>query len=545
MTMNRILVRQLIGAATVSVVSSCGQSFAEAEQPSEPADLSSMRESSADLTNEFGDDNDKGEPDLPFTNGKRSVAYDWITTYLNVTATEVTRNGARPTIISRASYILTTSMYQAWAAYDNKAVGTEFGRRFRRPPNERNMRNREIAVSYAAYRAIAHLYPNELPELRAAMIKQGLNPDDASTRLSTPQGVGNVSAAAVIESRRNDGSNAFGQDPRSDGTPFSDTTGYVPVNTVDRVVDADKWQPITFTRADGTKFTPPYLTPHWGFVKPFGLLNGAQFRPPPPPLLGSAQLTREIQEVIDENANLTLAEKAIVEYMRDGPFSVSQSGQWLGFAQVVSRRDNHNLEKDIKMFFALGGVHLDTFIASWEAKLFYNSSRPWTLVRTQFAGRPIKGWGGPGKGTVSLTGDKWFPYAPSDFITPPFPGYVSGHSTVSAGSARVLELFTGSDAFGVSDPWTIGSLTEPNIPCNLIQQVEGMPLPPANLSCQTQVLLPTFTATAELAGISRIYGGFHIQADNIAGLVLGRQVAQLDWDVAQSYFNGRPRRNQR
>ncbi len=377
------------------------------------------------------------------------------------------------------------------------------------------------------------------------MRKQGLNPDDTSTKLSTPQGVGNVSAAAVIESRQEDGSNASGKDPRSNGMPFSDYTGYVPVNSVDKVVDPDKWQPIVFTRADGTKFTPGYLTPHWGLVKPFGLTSGAQFRPPPPPKVGSAEMTREIQQVVDENADLTLSEKAIVEYMRDGPFSVSQSGQWLAFAQVVSRRDHHGLDKDVKLFFAMGGIHLDAFIASWEAKLFYNSSRPWTLIRSQLAGKTIRGWGGPGKGTISLRGENWFPYSPSDFITPPFPGYVSGHSTASAASARLLELFTGSDAFGVVDPWTIGSLTEPQFACNVIQQVEGMPLPPSDLSCKTEVLLPTFTATAEAAGISRILGGFHIQADNVAGLVLGRQIAQQDWLVAQSYFEGRRGRDNR
>jgi PAP2 superfamily len=462
----------------------------------------------------------------------------WVDVYLDVTAAEVTRNGARPTIISRATYIVIASMFQAWAAYDAKAVGPVLGQQFRRPRPERTDANRNAAISYAAYRAMLSLYPSDEPALRAEMQSRGLDPDNFSTRLSTAAGVGNVAAAAVIQSRRRDGSNATGDEPGSVGGPYSDYTGYQPINTVDRINDPNRWQPITFTRADGTRFTPSYLTPHWGMVRPFGLDSGDQFRPAPPPLVGSEQLEREVAEVLEQNANLTLAEKAIVEYMRDGPNSVSQSGQWLGFGLVVSRRDNHRLDRDMKMFFGLAVIGLDTFIASWEAKRFYDSSRPWTLVRHYYAGATILGWKGPGQGTASLPASQWHPYSPSDFITPPFPGYVSGHSTVSGGSARFLELFTGSDFFGVEDPWTIGSLTEPNIPCYLIQQVEGQPLPPRDLSCQTTVYLPTFTDVAEKAGYSRILGGFHIQADNIAGLVLGRQIAQHDWNVLQGYYNG-------
>ena len=50
--------------------------------------------------------------------------------------------------------------------------------------------------------------------------------------------------------------------------------------------------------------------------------------------------------------------------------------------------------------------------------------------------------------------------------------------------------------------------------------------------------LPTFTATAEMAGISRVMGGYHIQADNVEGLALGRKVAQFEWPRIRAYFDG-------
>lgn len=472
-----------------------------------------------------------------------SAVYDWVSVFLDLTGDEVARNGARPTIISLNTYITFASVFQAWAAYDAKAVGTELGRSFRRPRRERTQENKEIAIAYAAYRAMLHVYPDASEALETAMLELGLDPEDDSTDVSTPVGFGNVAAAAVIEARSDDGSNADGSEPGSNGQPYSDYTGYQPVNGVDVIVDPNHWQPLTFTRPDGSQFTPSYLTPHWGLVTPFGLTSSNQFRPPPPPLVGSEQLEREIQQVIDENANLSLEEKAIVEFMRDGPQSTSQSGQWLTFGQFVSRRDRNDLDRDAKMYFALAAVGLDAFIASWEAKLFYDSSRPITLVRYTRAGETLLGWGGPGRGTVSLSAEDWHPYSPANFVTPPFPGYVSGHSTVSGASARVLELFTGSDKFGLKETWLVGSLTEPNIPCYLIQQVEGQPLPPEDLSCEVTIRLPTFSGTAEAAGFSRILGGFHIQADNIAGLELGRNVADHDWEVIRAHFNGKNKRH--
>ncbi|MBK7696282.1 MAG: hypothetical protein IPI30_18770 [Saprospiraceae bacterium] len=87
----------------------------------------------------------------------------------------------------------------------------------------------------------------------------------------------------------------------------------------------------------GDTFLVNFLTPHWYRVKPFGLESSAQFRAPEYPKVGSDQLAREVQEVIDFNSNLTPERKAIIEFMRDGPRSTGQAGHWLQFAQMVSR----------------------------------------------------------------------------------------------------------------------------------------------------------------------------------------------------------------
>ncbi|KFA87014.1 vanadium-dependent haloperoxidase [Archangium violaceum] len=467
-----------------------------------------------------------------------SAAYQWLDISLEATAREVDLRGARPTVLSRTLAIVLTAMYDAWAAYDTRAVGTRLGGSLRRPRAEHTLANKEKAIAYAAYRALLSVYPDEQAYYAAQMRQRGYDPDDMSTNPSTPQGVGNLAAAAVLAYRRHDGSNQFGDEPGSDGTPYSDYTGYTPVNPPDRIIDPNRWQPISFDDGNGGTVTPGFLTPHWYRVTPFALASSSQFRPPPPPLVGSPQLRREVKQVMDFNATLTPEEKALVEFMRDGPRSTGQSGHWLSFAQDVSRRDRYGLDQDVKLFFSVANVAMDAFIAAWESKRFYDSSRPWTLVRYDEAGKKVWGWVGPGQGVDRIPAEQWHPYSPSTFITPPFPGYVSGHSAVSAASGRMLELFTGRDTFGKVAHLRAGDFTEPGFPCNIIQQRKGKPSNDTEEDCQVTLSLPTFSATAEMAGISRLMGGYHIQADNEMGLEMGRRVANFVWPRIQAYFNG-------
>ncbi len=373
------------------------------------------------------------------------------------------------------------------------------------------------------------------------MRKLGYDPDDASTNTATPQGVGNVAAAAVLAFRRHDGSNQFGDEVGSNGKPYSDFTFYEPRNPIDRIKDPDRWQQIPFDDGKGGVIRPNFLTPHWYRVKPFALERGDQFRSPPQPKVGDAQLKKEVAEVVAFNGSLSLEQKSVVEFMRDGPRSTGQSGHWLMFAEDVSRRDKLDLDRDVKLFFAVGNTGLDAFIASWDVKRFYDSARPYSLVRfvEQLFGREsVIGYLGPGKGFGPIPATRWHPYSPGTFVTPPFPGYVSGHSTVSGACAKTLELLTGSDHFGAYYKHMAGSFTEPDATVAQMQSVNGKP--PSGLGDSKQVILmmPTFSGTADMAGLSRVMGGYHIQSDNIEGLRLGRAVAQYSWAKYQAYFDG-------
>ncbi len=468
-----------------------------------------------------------------------SAAYQWLNLGLQATAREHERNAPRPTIGSRNLAIIVTAMYDAWAAYDARAVGTRLGDALRRPAAERTPANRERAIAYATTRALLDMYPEDAGWIKQQAQQRGVDPGDTTTDLSTPQGVGNTAAAALLAFRHHDGSNQLGDEIGGNGRPYSDWTYYRPVNSPGKLIDPNRWQPIPFDDGKGGTIVLGFLTPHWYRVKPFALQRSDQFRPGPPPQIGSEQLKRETDECLRLNATLTPEEKALVEFMRDGPKSTGQSGHWLTLAKAVSRRDKNDLDRDVKLFFAIGNVACDAFIACWEAKRYYDSSRPWTLVRYYYKGKHVQGWGGPGKGVIDLPAAEWHPYSPFTFVTPPFPGYVSGHSTVSGASAKMLELFTGSDRFGIVEPRKAGSLTEPGYRCEIIQMHNGkLPAGHKKLTCDVALALPTFSATARMAGISRVMGGYHIQADNVAGLELGRRVAEYEWPRIQKYFNG-------
>jgi len=445
-------------------------------------------------------------------NGKDNLAYQWGKVALMATANDTEKFNPRPTITSRYLGLVFTSIFDAWSRYDEKAVPVYLENVLRRPASEQTLKNKEIAISYAAYRALSEYFYSDERMFRDFMAKLGLDPDNASLDPATPEGIGNLAAKTVIEKRKMDGSNQYGDEYGSDGKSYFDYTGYTPVNTPDENIDLNRWQSKYFSDGKGGTFAPTCLTPYWHKVKPVALTSADQFRPGPPPLVGSEQLEMEVKEVVDVQAKLTDAQKALVEFMRDGPKSVQQAGHWLVFAQEVSTRYKHTLDQDVKMYFLNQVTAMDAFIACWESKMFYDYARPYALVHEQYKDKKITGWGGPGVGMIVMNGQDWRPYSPDTFLCPPFPGYVSGHSAVSSACGEALRLFTGSDKFGLKVKVVAGALTHPDNPGK-----------------EVTLKFPTFTKVIEMAGISRVYGGYHIQADNVEGIALGKNVAHAAW----------------
>ncbi|HWR15423.1 MAG TPA: vanadium-dependent haloperoxidase [Terriglobales bacterium] len=262
-------------------------------------------------------------------------------------------------------------------------------------------------------------------------------------------------------------------------------------------------------------------------MTPFALSAGDEFRKVaeglPPAVYCAPEYVAQAQELVDLSANLTDQQKMIVEYWSDGPYTEQPPGHWIRLAEWVSARDHHTLDDDVKMFFALSNAMFDAGIAAWDMKRAYDSIRPITAIPLLYKGKTIRAWGGPGKGTVEMDGSQWLPYQLATFPTPPFPDYVSGHSTYSAAAAYVLNAWTGSDRFGYSVTLPSGSsIIEPGV----------TPARPITLEWRA------FTAAADEAGMSRRYGGIHFRRADLAGRQLGRLVAGKAWTRAPSYFDG-------
>ena len=146
-----------------------------------------------------------------------SAVYRWLDITLEAGARDVDRNQPRPTILARSMAMVLTAMYDAWAAYDERAVGTRRGGSLRRPAAERTQKNKETAIAYAAHRMLLFVYPEDARWIDDQMTKMGFDPANGTIDTSRPEGVGNVAASAVIAFRAHDGANQLGDEVGGDG----------------------------------------------------------------------------------------------------------------------------------------------------------------------------------------------------------------------------------------------------------------------------------------------------------------------------------------
>ncbi len=470
-----------------------------------------------------------------------------------------------PTVASRAYSMVHTAMFDAWAAYDPVAIGTQLEDSLQRPLTENTTANKTEAMSFAAYRVLSELFPSEIEIFDQLMAELGYDPSNTTTDTTTASGIGHVAAEALLAFRRLDGSNQLGDNPNGDGTAYSDISGYQPLNPVGNPIDLERWTPeqVPIDAApEEVERIQSFLTPHWGDVVPFALTSGDQFRPsaPEPFLLLEAEYNLDDQtitlengdvvdispdlvgtiinpefisqteRVVEASANLTDEQKLIAEFWEDGGGTSFPPGTWMSFGQFVSVRDDHSLDQDAQQFFALGNAVFDAGIATWEAKTAYDYVRPIRLIRelgelgligefnSELGGYAIEAWV-PGVGTQTILATEFLTYqTPGSDPSPPFAEYTSGHSGFSAAGAEILQQFTGSDVFDASVTFEPGeSRFEPGTTPKQI----------------VTLAWDTFTEAADEAGISRIYGGIHFDDGDLNGRALGREVGQVVWQKTQ------------
>ncbi|MEM1109876.1 MAG: vanadium-dependent haloperoxidase [Planctomycetota bacterium] len=503
--------------------------------------------------------------DIPLDPSKQSVASLWVSEAL-LAVSDPAGAPLGPTGASRAYGILGTAMYDAWSAYEALPASTVLGDTLQRSASENTTANKREAISYAAYTVLSDLFTDSglQQNFRDRMNALGYDPDTPGT---TAAGIGVQMANSLMAFRQNDGSNQL--------NGYADTTGYTPVNTSSQaVVDIERWTPEFLPIGDSSGGQQSALQPHWGGVTPFAIPSGDAYRPPAPkpflldPLatadLANQTITRadgttvainksligtdinpafiqQAQDVVDFSKNLTDRQKLIAEFWEDPGGTPYPPGTWMFFGQKIGEANTPDLDDDVTRFFGLGNAVMDAGIATWEAKYVYDYARPVRVIRTLgelgLIGDEVNGeffieaWGGVGQGTQTILATDFLTYqTPDDNPSPPFPEYTSGHSAFSAAAAELLRLLTGSDDFVLGDGTTGLSVT--------FEEGDSRFEPGVTPGSELTLAWATFSAAADEAGESRLFGGIHFDDGDIFGRDLGFEVGGDVFERINFFLNG-------
>jgi hypothetical protein len=578
---------------------------------------------------------------------QQSVARQWNEENLAAIRIDV----PHPPVHARNLFHVAVAMYDAWAAYDEVAIGYIHHERATAPDVE--VARRE-AVSYAAYRILRARFANSvnkdltLPALDDRMAFLGYDKDVVATSGGSPAALGNRIAASILAWGLADGSSqtAGYQDPSymNNQPVFAVIENGVPLGGYPTGADPDRWHPLTFDEGFaqngvGPIFLQPFVGVTWLQTRPFSLHREDSMEPwidpgGPPRLRGgqAAAYRAEALDVLAKSRGLGSMDlidispaaqgnnpvgtetgsgypvnpatglpypsewvprgdytRVLAEYWADGPDSETPPGHWHKIANSVSDAMTEkriggsgvilgNLEWDVKLYFSLAAATHDAACAAWSLKRKYDSPRPISMIRFmsrqgQASDPGLPGYhpegmplvpglvdvvtesslesggahagsgfavgevvvftwpGRPEDPTVQrslprwIRGVDWFPYQDRTFVSPAFPGYVSGHSTFSRAAAEVLTAITGSPYF----PGGSGGFSAP---AGSFLRFEYGPSVTVNLKWAT------YFDAADEAGVSRRWGGIHPRVDDLPGRSIGSQCGRQVWAITPKYWDG-------
>jgi membrane-associated phospholipid phosphatase len=236
------------------------------------------------------------------------------------------------------------------------------------------------------------------------------------------------------------------------------------------------------------------------------MTSPAQFRPSPAPKLDSAlyafdfNLTKDLGSAT--STTRTADQTAIALFWADGAGTLTPPGHWNVIARELVIARGTSLAENARLFALLNMALADAAICAWECKYVDDFWRPVTAIRAADTD----------SNAATEADPAWTPL----ITTPPFPEYVSGHSTFSGAAATVLADFYGSDSI----PFTTTSDD----------------LPGATRS------FGSFWEAAAEAGLSRVFGGIHFMSANQQGLQSG---ARLGHYVVEHFLGERRERGYR
>ncbi len=375
---------------------------------------------------------------------------------------------SQPPIVAKNLAMIHAAMFDAINAFDRKYTP------FASIPDAASAASPVAAAAIAAHRVASALY-SDSDELAVwqATLRESLQTISDSRKIDLAIPIGMQAADAVLLNRNDDGSRS--------SSDFS-----------------AKNEPGHWNRTF-PDYLPPLL-PQWPAVLPFAVSDVDQFRPAPPPTLDSPEYAHAVDEVMRlgglTSDQRTEEQRAIAVFWADGAGTATPPGHWNRIATDVIVKESLSLVDSARTYALLNVALADAGIAAWGAKYFYDIWRPIDAIRMADLDGNI----------LTVSESNWIPL----LKTPPFPSYVSGHSTFSQAAATVL-----AGLFG--DQYAFTSSTDGHT---------GLSQRPIATSIVVTRHFISFAQAALEAGVSRVYGGIHFTFDNTAGLDLGKRIGE-------------------
>ena len=216
------------------------------------------------------------------------------------------------------------------------------------------------------------------------MLGVGLDPDDASTDLTTPIGIGNVAGAAVVTAREHDGMNQLGgRAHRPHGDPRRHWPALLRLHRVRARQHALQARPPGPVAAVDHRQRlrhlprPAVVTPQYALVEPYRYSDVSQFNTPPP--VSSDPASTELPPTGPSRAAGS-AQMTDRQKMVAGAFD-ERSRRWASRRSSSRSRRALSLEEFVHYDFLTNLAAFDTGIAIWKEKRRYNAVRPFSAIR--------------------------------------------------------------------------------------------------------------------------------------------------------------------
>ena len=379
-----------------------------------------------------------------------------------------TGTGFSPPVAARALGYAGVALYgavQPGIAGSQSLAGQLTGLSTLPQPETGQLYNWAVAANAAEALMAKNLFGNANAAQRTSIdsLETALNASSrTATEFDRSVQFGRAVAQAVFEWSRTDGGH--------EGYLSNQPAGYVPPT------GAGLWVP------SSSAASARALQPYWGQNRMFVPGNAALAMPALPytySTLSTSAYYGQVQELYTTSRSLTAAQRTVALYWADGGQTITPPGHSISITGIVLRDRKATLALAAEAYARVGIAVADAFIGCWKCKYQFNWQRPDAAIR-------------------AMIDPTWQPL----ITTPPFPEFVSGHSSQSGAAAQVLE-----DLFGAQTAFVDNS-----------HQARGTGYEPRAFA--------SFAAFADEAAVSRLYGGIHFRSSNEIGLMEGRKVGR-------------------